>query len=72
MHALLLLAPLAWAAQQTAQQPSQDALKANLEAKLAKPFVAAAGWISDYDQARALASKEKKFIFAYFTRSYSK
>lgn len=67
MH-LLLLAPLFLAA----QQPNQDEMKANLEAKLAKPFVAAGGWITDYDEARALAAKEKKVIFAYFTRSYAK
>lgn len=73
MH-LLLLAPLLLAAQQTQQPqgPSQEDLKANFEAKLAKPFVAAGGWITDYDEARALAAKEKKVIFVYFTRSYAK
>lgn len=54
------------------QQYPQDEMKANYEAKLAKEFVAFGGWITDYDQARALAAKEKKFLFTYFTRSYAK
>lgn len=54
------------------QQYPQDEMKANYEAKLAKEFVAFGGWITDYDQARALAAKEKKLLFTYFTRSYAK
>ena len=40
--------------------------------KLAKEFVGHGGWIVDYDEALARAEKEKKLIFAYFTRSYSR
>lgn len=65
--AVLLAGPLA--SQQAA--PSQEDLQARLEAKLAKPFVAAGGWVADYDLARERAAAEKKFLFAYFTRSYS-
>lgn len=68
MHALLLLAPLLC----SQQQYDQDQMKANLEAKLAKSFIPAGGWITDYDVARARAAKENKVIFAYFTRSYAK
>ena len=68
--ALLLAAPLA--AQQPAQQTSQEDLKARYQEKLEKPFVSAGGWITDYDRARELAAKEKKFLFVYFTRSYAK
>jgi len=47
-------------------------LEAKYEEKISKPFVAHGGWIVDYDDALARAEKEKKFIFAYFTRSYSR
>ena len=71
--ALLLAAPLA--AQEPPKQPpppSQEDLKARYQEKLEKPFVSAGGWITDYDRARELAAKEKKFLFVYFTRSYAK
>ena len=51
---------------------AEGELEAKYEAKIAKPFVAHGGWIVDYDEALARAEKEKKFIFTYFTRSYSK
>lgn len=76
MRKLALLAPLAGAlfvGQIAAQQPpDQDQMKANYEAKLHKDFVAFGGWVTDYDEARARAAKEKKFLFTYFTRSYAK
>jgi hypothetical protein len=54
------------------QQYDQDTMKANLEAKLSKEFIAFGGWITDYDVARERAAKEGKIIFTYFTRSYAK
>ncbi|MDA1259263.1 MAG: hypothetical protein O3A20_01430 [Planctomycetota bacterium] len=54
------------------QDYDQNLMKANLETKVQKEFVAFGGWITDYDEARARAAKEGKLIFAYFTRSYSK
>ena len=48
-----------------------DELQAKYEKKIAKPFVAAGGWVLDYDQAREQAKAEDKLIFIYFTRSYS-
>ncbi len=66
LAAVLLLA----AAQ--AQPPSQEQLKANLEAKLKAPFLTKAAWLTDYDAAREEAKKSGKPIFAYFTRSYAK
>lgn len=72
----ILLAPLAGlvlgGAVSAQQTYDQDTMKANLEAKLAKEFIAFGGWITDYDEARARAAKEGKLIFAYFTRSYAK
>jgi hypothetical protein len=40
--------------------------------KLKLPFLSKAGWITDWDKARADAKKNEKLIFAYFTRSYAK
>ncbi len=51
---------------------AEGELEAKYEAKIAKPFVAHGGWVVDYDDALARAESEKKLIFAYFTRSYSK
>jgi hypothetical protein len=45
-------------------------LEDSLQAKLDKPFVKNAAWITDYEQAQAKAKELKKPIFAYFTRSY--
>jgi hypothetical protein len=66
-----LLSALLLAALQ-AQPPSQEQLKANLEAKLKAPFLAKAPWITDFDKARDESKKSGKPIFAYFTRSYAK
>ena len=41
------------------------------DAKLAEPWLKAASWITDYDQALAESEKTGKPIFGYFTRSYS-
>ena len=63
--ALLSLPGLAWA------EPDTE-LQQKYEEKIAKSFVAHGGWIVSFDEARERAEKEKKFIFAYFTRSYAR
>ena len=50
---------------------SQDELRAAFDKKLASAFVKNAGWITDFDAAKAEAHKTGKKIFAYFTRSYA-
>ena len=45
-------------------------LRANLAAKLGKPFVKNAAWVLDYDQALKSAKSSNKLVFAYFSRSY--
>ena len=64
LAAALLLAssPSAWA---------DEELQAKYDEKVAKEFVAHGGWLLDYDKALEKAAGEKKYIFAYFTRSYS-
>ena len=49
---------------------AQD-MKANLEKKLAKPFVKNAAWVTDFDEAKRKARELQRPIFAYFTRSYA-
>ena len=49
---------------------AQD-LEASLQEKLSKDFVQNAAWVQDFDQAKAMAAKEGKLIFGYFTRSYA-
>ncbi|MBL8695539.1 MAG: hypothetical protein JNJ88_15715 [Planctomycetes bacterium] len=49
----------------------QEKMKAEYEKKLAKPFLKKAGWLTDYDKARAEAKKSGKLIFIYFTRSFA-
>jgi len=49
---------------------AQD-LQANLDQKLAKPFVKNAAWITDFDEAKRKARELQRPIFAYFTRSYA-
>ncbi|TAH38218.1 MAG: hypothetical protein EYC70_06240 [Planctomycetota bacterium] len=66
---LSLIAGVALAGGARAQDQA-DLVKKRDE-KLAKPFVAHGGWITDYDQAREQAQKEGKPIFVYFTRSYA-
>lgn len=52
-------------------QKSQDDLIAERDKKLAKPVFQKANWILDYDEARAEAKKQGKFLFTYFSRSYA-
>lgn len=68
--ATLTAALLLLTAAQT-QPPSQEQLKANLEAKLKAPFLSKAEWVTDYDKARESAKATGKPIFAYFSRSYA-
>lgn len=65
---LLALGALAGGA---AAQVDQAELQERYEKKLQKEFVSYGGWITDYDEARELARKEGKMIFAYFSRSYA-
>jgi hypothetical protein len=58
---LLALAPFA---------RGEEDLRANLEAKLAKPFLKKVAWVRDYDAALVRARAEDKLVFAYFARSY--
>lgn len=53
------------------QQKSQDELIAERDKKLAKEFLKAGGWITDYDKAREEAKKSGKLLFSYFSRSYA-
>ena len=69
LAALLALPGLASA--QGRPAPTQDELKAKYTAKLALPFLKKAEWLTDYDKALATAKQSGKFIFAYFSRSYS-
>jgi hypothetical protein len=50
---------------------AQQDFAAKRDAKLESAFLKNATWVTDYDQALALAKQEKKLIFAYFTRSYA-
>lgn len=67
---LLMVAGLLALSCPASAEPDPE-LQRKLDEKLAKPFVAAGGWIADYDLARERAQKEGKLIFAYFTRSYA-
>ena len=51
-------------------QKDQDSLKAMRDNKLQSEFLRNGDWITNYDQALAIAKKSNKPIFAYFTRSY--
>ena len=62
---------LALAGSLPAQLTDQATLIERREAKLAAPFMEEAMWHADYDDAREDAAGSGKFIFAYFTRSYS-
>jgi hypothetical protein len=54
------------------QEPQdQTTLQELRKAKLAKPVFKAAAWFTDYDKARERARKDRKFLLAYFTRSYA-
>jgi hypothetical protein len=65
---IFLLAAVSPAA---AQEKSQETLKQQLAEKLAEPWVANGGWITDYEKALEQANKSGKVIAAYFTRSYA-
>ncbi len=52
-------------------QLSQEELIAERQNKLAKPVFQRANWIFDYDEARAEAKKQGKFLFTDFSRSYA-
>ena len=69
--AAIVLPALAGLGRAGAQQPTQEQLKKQRDEKLALPVFKKAGWIFDYDQARAEAKKTGKPIFAYFSRSYA-
>ena len=73
-HTLFLALAAGLLISTAAVQPAgaSEALQAKYEEKIAKKFVAHGSWIVDYDEALARADKEKRFIFAYFTRSYSR
>ena len=46
-------------------------LIANRDHKLAQPFLRAASWTTNFDEARASAKSSGKLILGYFTRSYA-
>ena len=52
-----------------AQQP--DPMTRLRDEKLALPVFQKAPWVFDYDRARALALRDGKPIFTYFSRSYA-
>ena len=52
------------------QRLSQDEYKARRTEKLQKDFLKKADWILDYDEARAEAKKQGKWIFTYFSRTF--
>ncbi|MEZ5990559.1 MAG: hypothetical protein R3F30_15895 [Planctomycetota bacterium] len=54
-----------------AQDPDPVVMQEKLDAKLGEPWVEKGGWITDFAKAKEVAKKEKKLVFAYFTRSYS-
>lgn len=55
----------------SAQNDSQEKLRALRATKIAKPVFAKNGWSFDYDKARARARRLGIPILAYFTRSYA-
>lgn len=61
----LLLAALPATAQ------DQEELISRREAKFAKPWIEAGGWITDWAEAQKQAQETGKDIFAYFSRSFS-
>jgi len=50
---------------------SQAELQAKYSEKIHESWFAGGGWVDDYDLARQQAAAEKKFILAYFTRTYA-
>jgi len=53
------------------QPPTQEDLKKFKQKKLDAEFFENAKWFTDYDEALKESAKAKKFILAYFTRSYA-
>lgn len=53
-----------------AAQGDAAELQRKLEAKLGEAWIRNAGWITDFDQAKAEAKRRGTQIFGYFTRSY--
>lgn len=51
-------------------QDSAD-LQKKYDDKVAETWVSHGGWVLDLDEALAIAKKENKLVFAYFSRSYS-
>ncbi len=50
---------------------SQAELQASFDKKVAQDWYARVDWTDDFDLARQRAVAEGKFIFGYFTRTYS-
>ena len=65
MRTLVLTLALAVAAQ------AQSNLEEKYKQKVSKSFVKNAAWVLEFDAAKKQAAERKKFIFAYFTRSFS-
>jgi hypothetical protein len=65
------LALLALALTPAAFAQDQAELAAKRDKKLESEFLKLADWITDFDEARAVAAETGKPIFAYFTRSYA-
>ncbi len=66
--AALLLTLTAVAA---ARERSEKELRQRRDALMAKAWVKASPWITDYEKALAESKKSGKPIFAYLTRSYA-
>ena len=52
-------------------QDKQGELKKLYNEKINETWFTSGGWTADFAAAKARAKKEGKFLFAYFTRSYS-
>ncbi len=52
------------------QRLSQEEYKNRRAEKLAKEFLKKADWYLDFDEARAEAKKQGKWIFTYFSRTF--
>ncbi len=50
---------------------SAQSMEERYQEKLEKKFISNAAWVKTLDEATAKATKEKKLIFGYFTRSYA-
>jgi hypothetical protein len=52
-------------------QDKQGELKKLYNEKVSEAWFENGGWTADFSAAKARAKKENKFLFTYFTRSYS-